>query len=176
MKTAATITLTSLVLLLSGCAQLRPQDDYWIKPGQAHVSNRAVSLLYYADYLHGLNATDYAQEVEHARLLYGKEKSNFRLLQYALALSAPGGDTRKAQQLMETMRKESRASDPDLAALAQLIDLDLTERRRLEAGARRAESEARRADELEKKLEALKNIEKGLIQRGPRSIGTDEKP
>ncbi|CAG4884340.1 conserved exported protein of unknown function [Georgfuchsia toluolica] len=186
--------IIALVMLLTGCAQLsqlRTQiaDNgyYWIKPGQAHASGRAAALLYYADYVRNLNATDYAQEAEHVRLLYTSEKTDFRLLQYALALSVPGGDARKAQQMIEPLLKKNKSADTELDALAQLLDSDLAERRRLEAetrqaeaeakraeaeakraeaSARRAEAGAKRAEELEKQLEAIKNIEKNMIEHG----------
>ena len=161
------LTLTATAILLTGCAQMRNQatTDYWMKSGQLRASSRAVALLYYADYVRNLNATDYAQEAEHARALSVAEKTDFRQLQYALALSVPGGETRRAQQITDMLLKESKLPDPELAALAQMISSDLTERRRLEAGSRKAEVGAKRADELEKKVEALKNIEKTLIQR-----------
>lgn len=186
--------IIALVMLLAGCAQLsqlRTQitdsSYYWIKPGQAQASGRAAALLYYADYVRNLSATDYAQEAEHARLLYAGEKTDFRLLQYALALSVPGGDARRAQQLIEPLLKGNKPADTELDALAQLLDSELAERRRLEAETKRAEAEAKRAeasarraeagvkrvDELEKQLEAIKNIEKKMIERGK---GGAEKP
>lgn len=179
--------IIALVMLLAGCAQLsqlRTQitDNgyYWIKPGQAQASCSAAALLYYADYVRNLSATDYTQETEHARLLYTSEKTDFRLLQYALALSVPGGDARRAQQLIEPLLKGNKFAGTELGALAQLLDSELTERQHLEAETRRAEAEAKRAeastrraeagakraDELEKQLEAIKNIEKNMIGRG----------
>lgn len=165
----------ALLLLLTGCSQMRThaEGDYWMKPGQARASSRTVALLYYADYVRNLNAADYAQETEHARLLSNTDKSDFRQLQYALALAAPGGETRKAQQIIDTLLKENKLPDPELGVLAQMINADLAERRRLAADSRKAEVGAKRADELEKKVEALKNIEKNLIQR---EQGTPEKP
>ncbi len=183
MKTNTTIIAISLVLLQAGCAQFRTQSanqDYWIKPGQAQASRGVVALLNYADYVRTISAAEYAQEVEHVRSLYASEKTDFRLLQYALALSVPGGDARKAQQLIEPLLKENKATDPELGALARFLDSDLTEdmaeRQRLEAeikraaaGARRAEAGAKRADELEKQLEAIKKIERSLIEHGKSS-------
>lgn len=183
MKTNTTIIAISLVLLQAGCAQFRTQSanqDYWIKPGQAQASSRVVALLYYADYVRTLSAAEYAQEAEHVRSLYASEKTDFRLLQYALALSVPGGDAHKAQQLIKPLLKENQTTDPELGALARFLDSDLTEdlaeRQRLEvevkraaAGARRAEAGARRAGELEKQVEAIKKIEKNLIERDKNS-------
>ena len=179
MKTNTTIIAILLVLLQAGCAQFRTQSanqDYWIKPGQAQTSSRVAALLYYADYVRSLGAAEYAQEAEHARSLYADEKTDFRRLQYALALSVPGGDARKVQQLIDPLLKVTGTTDPELVALARLLDSDLAERRRLEAdtkraaaGVKRAEAGARRADELEKQVEAIKNIEKNLIGRDKNS-------
>ena len=175
MKRFATFTVAALALLIAGCAPIRtvhvPQpNDYWMKSEQAKASSRAIALLYYANYVSNLNAADYAQEVEHVRLLSSSEKTDFNQLQYALALSVPNGETRKAQQIVDTLLKESKLPDPELAVLAQMLSTDLAERRRLEAGSRKAEVGAKRADELEKQVEALKNIEKNLIQRDQSTV------
>lgn len=175
MKTR-TIIATALVLVLAGCAQFRAQNAdpgyYWIPPGQAPAGSGVVALLYYADHVRELGAAEYAQEVSHVRRLYNHEKSEFRLLQYAMALSVPGGDARKAQQLIEPLLKGNQNTKPELGALARLLNSELAERRRRETETRRAEDEAKRAeaatkrgDELEKQLEAIKNIEKNMIER-----------
>ena len=87
---------------------------------------------------------------------------------------------------LDSLAKDKKTHDPDLRALATLINSDLAERRRLETlinselaerrrlevdarrtevDVKKAETETKRADDLEKKVEALKNIEKGMIQR-----------
>lgn len=152
----------AFALLLAGCAQFGARDDYWLKPAQSRPSGPAAALLLYADYLHNLPASDYPQELDHVRLLAAKDKSLYRQLQYALALSAPGGDVRTAQQVLDGTIREQKSSDTELGALANLINADLAERRRLEA---RMEAGAKRADDLEKKVEAVKNIEKSMILR-----------
>jgi hypothetical protein len=179
---------------LIGCAQLGPVDKYWIKPGQSPLSGPAATLLLYFEYVRNLSASDYALELDHIRQLAATDKSAYRSLQYALALSLPNGDPRKAQQVIDSLPKENTQLDPELVALSNLIAADLSERRRLELdGSKRAEAEAKRADteakradteakraeaeikkaeaetkradEFEKKLQALKNIEKNLIER-----------
>lgn len=150
------------VLLLAACAQFGARDDYWLPPTQSRPSGPAAALLLYADYLRNLPAPDYPQELDHVRLLAAKDRSFYRQLQYALALSAPGGDARTAQQVIDGAAREHRNSDAELGALAGLLSAELAERRRLEA---RMEAGAKRADNLEKKVEAVKNIEKNMIQR-----------
>ncbi len=160
-----------LALLLTGCTHVKPRDDYWIKAGQAHSSNNAISLLYYADYLRTLEAAEYSAEVERVRRHYDSDKTDFFLVQYVLTLSAAGADQRRSLALAESLLKDRKIADADLSALAQMIAANLAERRRLDNDARRAEIGAKRADELEKKLEALKTIEKSMIQRAPRNSG-----
>ena len=167
-----TLFVVLVLSMLAGCAQFNAPKDYWIKPGWSAPSGRVVALLYYADYLRELAPADYAREASHVQQLYVSEKSDFRLLQYVLAISVPGGDLRRAQQLLEPLIKDSKGRDPELRALAGMVYIDLVERRRLELGTRRAEAGAKRADDLEKKVEALKSIEKSLIQR---DAGTEEK-
>jgi hypothetical protein len=167
-----TLPIFLMLAMLAGCAQFNTPADYWIKPGHSIPSGRAVALLYYADYLRELSQADYVREVNHAQQLYASEKSDFRLLQYVLAISIPGSDLHRAQLVLEPLVRDGKGHDPELYALASLINNDLAERRRLELGTRRAEAGAKRADDLEKKVEALKSIEKNLIQR---DAGTEEK-
>lgn len=177
----------SLTLALTACAPMANHAfaarDYWIDSAQPLPSSRAASLLLYVDYLKRLSADDQAREIAHAKELAGAEQSGFRSLQYALALSLPGGDLKKAQQLADSVTTDNNT---ELAALATLLSSQFAERKRLEADTKRADNEARRADaeakraeteakraeaetkradELEKKLEAVKNIERNLIER-----------
>lgn len=174
-------------LALGACAPLASQPfgarDYWVSAQQSTPSSRTASLLLYADYLRHLSAEAQTSEVNHAKELAAAESTSFRTLQYALALSLPGGDLKKAQQLADSAATDN---DTELAALAIFLSGQIGERRRLEADTRRADAEAKRADneakradteakradaemkradELEKKLEAVKNIERNLIER-----------
>ena len=191
-------------LALAACAPMASHPfgarDYWVDPAQPRPSSHAASLLLYADYLRHLSADEQARETDHARELAGGEQSGFRTLQYALALSLPGGDLKKAQQLSDSAMADS---DTELAALATFLSSEVGERRRLETESKRADTEAKRADsearradneakradteakradaemkradELEKKLEAVKTIERNLIERKrPHLPRTDE--
>lgn len=150
------IWLALLFVGLAGCAQFKTtQDDSPVG---------AVALLYYFDTVRSLSAADLSRESERMRLLHIRNKSDFHTLQYAMLLSLPGGDAHRAQQLLEPLTREGGVQSRELRALALLLATDLAERRRLEDG-------VRRADDLEKKLEALKNIEKSLIQRDTTDAG-----
>lgn len=155
-----------LIAGLSGCAQFgtASRNEYWIGAGAPRPAGDAASLLYYFDYARGLSSAEMAKETERMRQLHSRNKTDFHAIQYALLLAIPGGDAHRAQQLLEPLAREGGNRSRELRALAALLLTDLAERRRLEDG-------ARRADVLEKKLEALKNIEKSLIQRDAPDAG-----
>ncbi|TAJ16901.1 MAG: hypothetical protein EPO47_09660 [Rugosibacter sp.] len=149
--------------LLSGCAAIKPAEVvappspvYWNAPGSAS------ALLAYFDQLRLLSVPELAKETERARKSYAKDKSTFYQLQYAIALSVPGGDIRHAQQLLDPLVKETGRRDLPLHALAAMLSTDLAERQRLEEA---LQTQIRRADDLDGKLEALKDIEKKMMQR-----------
>lgn len=186
--------VVSLTLALAACAPMTNHPfasrDYWIDAAQPRPTSRAASLLLYGDYLRRLPADEQTREIARAKELAATDPSPFRSLQYALALSLPGGDMKKAQQLADSATGDNNT---ELAALATLLSSEFAERRRLEGESKRADAEAKRADnesrraeaeakradteakradaemkradELQKKLEAVKNIERNLIER-----------
>jgi hypothetical protein len=166
--------LTAVVALCGACSSLRPPEpvaaDYWLKP--ARVVGRAESLLLYYDYARALPAAELGREQEALRQSTTSDKSDFTRLRYALLLSLPAASVRdriRAQQLLEPLSRDAEGRDPALRALALLLVGELAERRRLEdslqSATQRQRDEQLRANDLEQKLEALKSIEKSLIQR-----------
>ena len=160
------------LLLLSSCALLKPpREAYWLDPQAPRPGSDAVSLIHYAVYAKNLGGKQLAEETERVRLAWTAEKTDFRVLQYAMALSVPGAtaaDHRRALQLIEPLTRPGAGRDAELRALASLMHAQLAEQRRLEDG---SHSHFRRAEKLEKKLEALKDIEKSLLPRGKPKAG-----
>ena len=160
------VILLCSLLLLSSCALLKPpREAYWLDPQAPRPASDAVSLIHYAVYVKSLGGKQLAEETERVRLAWTAEKTDFRVLQYAMALSVPGAtaaDHRRALQLIEPLTRPGAGRDAELRALASLMHAHLAEQRRLEDG---SHSQYRRAEELEKKLEALKDIEKSLLPR-----------
>ncbi len=170
---------------LSGCEQLDRQTE---AGADAVVSERSspaetvLALLRHAQSIRAMGGKELADETERLRLAHGADKSDFIALQYAVALSTPGASVasqRRALQLLEPLAAITPAEGVggELQALAALLRADLAERRRLEDIAytqtQKLREEQRRAEELEKKvdaatkkLEALINIERNLLQRG----------
>lgn len=149
-----------------------PADSYWLKADAARPASRVESLLAYAEYVRGLSAAESAREHERLRLAFAaKDRVEFVRLQYALLLAAsaaPGRDLPRARQLLEPLLKED-GHDAELRRLAAYLHAGIGDlldaERRLREEQRRATEEQRRAADLEQKLEALKSIERRIIER-----------
>ncbi|HEY1181024.1 MAG TPA: hypothetical protein VN066_09225 [Rhodocyclaceae bacterium] len=160
-----------LLLVLSACATIGQGngDRYWMKPDDAYVGmDDAVSILHYANYVRGLTAAERDRETERQRVAYARDKSDFRRLQYAFALTtgeAGAGDRKLALQLIEPL--QDGRHDSGLAALAALLSAQLNalvqaQQQGIQTGAQQGQ---KRIDELEKKLDAVKDIERSLLRR-----------
>lgn len=153
MKSCCRVLLMALGLgLLAGCNALSGlgEDRYWLRADKWRASD-VTALLYYYDYLRGLPAVEQPPEQERARRAFAKDKSDFHRLQLALALDAPAAssaDRRQAASLLEPLARDVRGHDRELHLLAELML-----------------SNSRRSDELERKLDAVKDIERNLLQR-----------
>lgn len=121
----------------------------------------AAALLIYFETLRKLSPVELARATDLARKRYVTEKTVVRQMQYALTLAIPGGDAEYAQQLLGPLARESQ-QNRELRGLAVLLSVDLAERQRLNEN---LQAQTRRADELQRQLEALKNVEKHLLQR-----------
>ena len=159
MRMQGAILLASCIAVLAGCGVL-PTGNASRSPVSRQEVNNLVSLVDYTARLSAMPAAEQERERNALRLLQQRERTDVRTLQYALALSLPGGDARRAQALLEPLLASS-GHDAGLRALAQVVAADLAERRRLEGN---AQAQARRADELEAKLNALKEIETHMLR------------
>lgn len=185
------VALVSFIVGLVGCAALNTpgggysprvsnsSKDNFFKPDVLSPAGSVASLLTYFDALRKLSPAELAKAIEQARKRYAGEKSDFYLLQYALALTVPGGDVHHARQLLEPLIKETKEArensiyDRELRALAVLVYVDLNERQRLETGQQadrqrlegNLQAQTQRVEELEGQLEALKSIEKNMLHR-----------
>jgi hypothetical protein len=162
-----TLPLVLLFAFFTGCSAVQPIDKSTTanlvpSPTTWTSSGGANALLVYFDQIRSLSAPELAREIERARKNYAKDRSAFYQLQYAITLSVPGGDSRLAQQLLAPLLKENGRLTKPLHALAAMLSVDLAERQRLEES---LQAQIRRADELDNKLEALKDIERKMLQR-----------
>ncbi len=155
-----------LAFALSACGTLggRPADEYWLKGNVARDATATDSLLAYQAYVWTLPADELARESEKARDAASRDPGEFQRLRVALAAAAPAASAKdhgRATQMLDQIDKDARGSR--FAGLLAALRAELAERRRMEDKLR---DESRRADDLDRKLGAVKSIEKSLIDRG----------
>jgi len=142
-----------LLALLAGCAT----GDGWLGEDR-----QAIALVNYANRVAAMSAGEQRREREWAQAAQAKDKSalaRVRLgLLYALPSSAIQDDAR-ALTLLE-------ASDPApagaVAQIAQLVAAQVRDRQR------QMQEEQRKGDALRQQLDALKAIERSILERGER--------
>lgn len=159
----------SFIVLLSACAPLAPsvrsEDTPWLKADAARPHSLADAGLSYYAHARGLNAAEWARENEALREAVARNPSDFLRLRQALLLLAPAAPAKEQARLgplLERVERDTQKSPASLHALVQLLRGELEERRRLEDKLR---DEGKKNEELEQKLEALKAIEKNLLDR-----------
>lgn len=187
------LPLCFLILALSGCvtAPSRPTSP---PPATDHARNDAErpaiaqsgqppafdrekhaddELLVYARRFGELSADNQKRELSQVmQALSRNKKDTFNRIKAALIYSLPSSrqrDNARALSLLAELQRDKSLED-DVGALVALLKDFVEERQRIEDNSAKlslkARDEQRRADELQQKLDALKNIEKTLIDRG----------
>jgi hypothetical protein len=119
------------------------------------VVSDAENLLYYFTLLRKLSAPELAREHDAARQAYGGARSDYNRLRLAMTMTLPNTafhDEPRALDLLDPLAKNSGSP---LSGLALLLASQIQERRRLDAN----------TQALQQKLDALKSLERSLIER-----------
>lgn len=160
----------AITAFIAGCGALKSReagrDTPWLTAGQTLLVSEAEALLLYHEYLRRLSGAELNREHEGVRQSHARSGADFTRVQLAMLLSLPAAgfrDDGRAIGLLEPLLKEGAVSS-EMRALAHLLHAQISEHRRLEE---RARDEQRRAEGLQQKLEALKSIEKSLLEREP---------
>lgn len=176
---AALVLLTLLPLV--GCEHLLqppPVADQAVKepaprlpplpPPPSPVDTLAALL----DQLGGASPGELAREYERLALIPEPSRGPDALLRLALLLSQPGlpfRDDAAAARVLQEWETRQVEADPAIKGFVRWLRGQLGERNRLTSGLDetilRAREEKKRADVCKDKLEALKNMEKSLIER-----------
>jgi len=152
----------------------RPQSTPAVIPGMGDRERNADDeLLIYAKHFGELSVENQKKEYNQVMQSLSRNKKDFfNRLKAALIYSLPNSrlrDNARAQPLLADLLREKPAED-DISALLSILKDFVEERQRIEEGANKTaqklKDEQRRADELQQKLDALKNIEKTMIERG----------
>lgn len=122
-------------------------------------------LLMQSESVRKMPAAEAARELEQARQAFARSKTDYNRLLYAVLSLLPstgGPDEAKAASLIEPMLKDKGNPGNGLRAFAAFVYFRVAENRRMED---RMREEEKRADSLQEKLDALKEVEKSLIDR-----------
>jgi cellulose biosynthesis protein BcsQ len=169
------LLLALLGTLLPGCAakgdRLSSGNECFgrICVGQ---SAEAGELLAYNQRIRSLSPEELNSEYAIATQALTRQKSDANRLRIVLLLTQPNAsfrDDTRAAALIDEVLANRPAENSAMKALAQLLGAMVNERRRQEDRYQKLNQklgdEEKRADALQQKLEALKTIEKNLINR-----------
>ena len=144
---------------VAGCGVLRIAEPLepapWVQAGAPRPASDADSLLLYFQHLRKLSGAEVSREHEAAREAYARVRTDFNRVRLAMVLSLPGTafyDDARAFELCDTVAKHDGGR---LQGLALLLGSHLQEQRRLTAS----------AQGLQQKLDALKSLERSMIER-----------
>jgi len=185
-------TLTAFVLFsaaLAGCKTPAPQVETEVKPHEGPAQPAVVEkkcdipppqevrseidevMNFYAG-LRSKPANALKQELEDAKRDYaaaGSEASRLKLALLYLHPAAPFRNEASAAQLLEPYaRNEGRSKGP-WRGLAQMLLASIEQSRRNDAAVQaqvaKVREEQKKSDELQRKLDALKDVERAMIQK-----------
>jgi len=158
------VLLPAGVAVLGGCATLQDilqgvetqESAPWVPAGSPRPASEAESLLLYFQYLRKLPGPDLGREHEATRQAYARSRTDFNRVRLAMVLSLPNAafnDDGRALELLEPVAKNQNGR---LQGLALLLSSQLQEQKRMNAN----------VQGLQQKLDALKSLERNLIERG----------
>jgi len=157
------IRLTAVLvwsLALAGCANLwqsvagSPRDEQ--APREERESRQVVELIGYAQRVAGLQADEQQRELNASSQIFSKDRGAYGRVRLALVLSLPGTpfvDEPKAVGLLDPLVAKEAAGP--MQQFAGLLHAQINERVR----------EQRRATQLKEQLDALKDVERKIIER-----------
>jgi hypothetical protein len=149
--------LLAIAILLAGCAGLRNP----IASGSEQEERQVIQLISYAQSVAGMPAEQQRREYKASNEAFARDKDAMSRIRLGLLLTTPGAsfnDITRASTLLEPMAATADAASP-LRSLARLVYVQLSERT----------SEQKRANQMREKLDALKEVERTILERGQES-------
>ena len=152
-------------LLVAGCQTVQPLPEIAepeiqkpaptpAPPPQPRVSETENLVSYYT-YLRKLPGNDVAREHDAARQAYGRARSDYNGVRLAMVVTLPNTPFYDEPRALDILDPIAKGGDARMAGLAWLLISHIQERRRLDAT----------AHALQQKLDALKSLERSLIER-----------
>ncbi len=163
------------VAVLAGCGAFPPRDAApWDHSIGFLPTGDTERLLAYFEYLKRLPPGELHREYNTVRQVQAQQRDDFSRVQLALLLDLPGtgfSDQAKAIELLEPLTALEQRNASVLRLFAYYLAETMKQNKRQQD---RAREEQRRADALQQKLEALKAIERSLIERQQLTPGRGE--
>jgi hypothetical protein len=145
--------------VVAGCGVLRIAEPLepapWVQADAPRPASDTESLLLYYQHIRKLSGADLSREHEAARQAYARARTDFNRVRLAMVLSLPGTafyDDARALDLCDAVAKHEGGR---LQGLAALLGSQLQEQKRLAAN----------AQGLQQKLDALRSLERSMIER-----------
>lgn len=170
MSRPAYIALPLLAAFLAACSPVTLRgsgNQYWLKSSSSVILTTTDSLIAYHAYVRSLSSAEWNRESEQVREAVQKDGSEFQRLRLAIVMAVPITGPRehaRAMQQLEQLERETQKQNSSLHGLIVVLKTELAERRRLEDALR---EESRKVDDMEQKIDALKAIERNLLERNP---------
>ncbi|HZM46458.1 MAG TPA: hypothetical protein VFC14_16595 [Burkholderiales bacterium] len=157
--------LLATFLLLAGCETVQPgaavteqepQKASVVLPGpQPRQASEAENLISYFAQLRKLPGSELAREHDAARQAYGRARSDYNGVRLAMVMALPNTPFADEPRALDLLEPIARNTEGRLSSLAVMLVSQIQERRRLDAN----------AQALQQKLDALKSLERSLIDR-----------
>lgn len=151
--------------LLAGCGTMQPgvevtepepQKAPVVLPGpQPRQASEADNLISYFAQLRKVPGSELAREHDAARQAYGRARSDYNGMRLAMVIAVPNTPFVDEQRALDLLEPIARNTEGRLSGLAVMLVSQIQERRRLDAT----------AQALQQKLDALKSLERSLIDR-----------
>jgi len=152
---AITMLMMLAALLSASCADLRGLQsggEPWVKSGGPRPASDSESLMMYFEYVRKLPGPELAKEHETVLRSYAGSHSDFNRVRYAMLLGMPGAPFSDDARALEEIDPLVKNPDAPLHGVAYLLSRQIQEQHDGQA--------------LQSKLDALKSLEKNLIERG----------
>jgi len=157
MKKVRLLVPIACLALFGGCAEL--PDSVQQEPAPTVQPERPISdvesLLLYYRHIGSLKEGQLSRELEISRRAYAREQSDFNRVRLAMLYGLPDTSLTDGARALELLQPVAKNGSGEFSALAALLAAQLHERQRLDAS----------VQDLQKKLDALKSLERSMIER-----------
>jgi hypothetical protein len=165
MKVTSAIACLACALLVAGCELLpyfeskepiEPKESTQSAPVEdPQPASDVDSLVLYSQHIRKLSAGDLGREYDTVRQAYNRERNAFNRVRLAMVLTVPNTSFYDESRAIDLLEPVVRESNGRLQPLALMLISYLQEQKRLNAN----------VQGLQQKLDALKSLERSLIER-----------